>query len=470
MRPIFVDGALEGWATTVAHHNDVGGIVPGSNSIGSVDIFQEGLRLPVLRLHEAGRENPAILEIVAANVRVPDKVIGDLKAQIAACTVGEREFRAMFARFGRDTVRACFSEIHDYAERLARAEFADIPDGTYRFSNMIDGLGETPEPILFQVALTVRGSDIVVDWTGTSPQVRAGINAPIPFTRAAVYAALRSVLAVDVPNCEGFTRPITIIAPPGTIANPLSPAACGARGITGFRMMDCMFGALAQALPDRVPADGSGGSTLPSIGGVHRGKPFVFVETIMGTWGANALHDGQEGVAHMGANQSNVPIELIEAEYPLRIEQYAMVPDSGGPGRLRGGLAMVRDYRILTDEISLTVRSDKRRFPPYGLQGGAAGTSSWNILNPGADQTVLPVLAVEPRYLKCGELFRHVIASGGGFGPPDEREPARVLEDVVLGKVSAEQARTVYRVAIARTDGRWQIDAPGTEGLRGHAP
>ncbi|MGQ0651543.1 MAG: hydantoinase B/oxoprolinase family protein, partial [Betaproteobacteria bacterium] len=220
VKPIFIAGTLEGWATTVAHHNDVGGIVPGSNSIGSTEIFQEGLRLPVLKLMDAGVENRAIWDIVAANVRVPDKVIGDLRAQIAACHVGEREFAALFARYGAPLLREAFAAIHDYAERLARAEIAEIPDGTYRFENFIDGFGEDPQPIPFRVTLTIRGDSAIVDWTGTSPQVPAGINSPVPFTKAAVYAALRSVLSADIPNAQGFTRAVEVRAPAGSIANP----------------------------------------------------------------------------------------------------------------------------------------------------------------------------------------------------------------------------------------------------------
>jgi N-methylhydantoinase B len=440
--------------------------VPGSIAIGSVDIFQEGLRLPLLKLHDAGVENTAIWDILAANVRVPDKVIGDVRAQVASCLTGEREFRALFRRYGSATLRACFAAIHDHAERLARAEFAAIPDGTYRFENAIDGLGEQPEPIRLKVAVTVSGSDISVDWTGTEKQVKAGINAPIPFTRAAAHAALRAIVEGDVPNCQGFTRPVGIIAPQGTIANPLPPAACGARGITGFRMIDCMLGALAQAVPDRVTADGNGGATLPSIGGWHEGKPFVFVETIMGNWGAAHSHDGQDGVAHIGANQSNVPVEMIELEYPLRIEQYALVTDSGGAGTYRGGLGLVRDFRILCDEATLTVRSDKRRFPPFGLQGGHTGAPSWNIINPGPAQHVLPVLTMQPVLLREGDLYRHVMAGAGGFGAPERRDPALVLRDVVLGKVSLEQARDTYRVALVICDSEWAIDAAATAAMR----
>jgi N-methylhydantoinase B len=466
VKPIFVAGTLEGWATTVAHHNDVGGIVPGSNSIGSTEIFQEGLRLPVLKLCDAAGENQSIWDIIAANVRVPDKVIGDIRAQISACHVGEREFTALFARYGAPLLREAFAAIHDYAERLTRAEIAEIPDGTYRFENFIDGFGEDPQPIPFRVALTVRGDAVKVDWTGTSPQVPAGINAPVPFTRAAVYAALRSVLSHDIPNAQGFTRAVEVVAPIGSIANPLPPAACGARGITGFRMIDCLMGALAQAVPERVPADGSGGSALPSIGGMHQGRAFVNVETLQGTWGAAPTHDGQEGVAHIGANQSNVPIEMIEAEYPIRIEQYGLVADSGGPGKYRGGLAMVRDYRLLADAAVLTVRSDKRRFPPYGLHGGANGSPSLNVVNPDGKARVLPVLLTEPYAMKKNDVFRHVMAGGGGYGNALERDPNLVLRDVEQGKVTLSHARDAYGVAIKAITNGFAIDATATAALR----
>ena len=460
VKPIFIGGQLEGWATTVAHHNDVGGIVPGSNSIGSTEIYQEGLRIPVLKLADAGSENQTIWHLIAANVRVPDKVIGDLRAQIAACHVGEREFAALFARYGSPLLREAFAAIHDYAERMTRAEIAEIPDGTYRFENHIDGFGEDPEPIPFRVALTIRGDSARVDWTGTSPQVPAGINSPVPFTYAAVYTALRSVLSSDIPNAQGFTRAIEVVAPLGTIANPRPPAACGARGITGFRMIDCLMGALAQAVPDRVPADGSGGSTLPSIGGIHAGRPFVNVETLMGTWGAAPAHDGQEGVAHIGANQSNVPIEMIEAEYPIRIEQYGLVPDTGGPGKYRGGLSMVREYRLLADEAVLTVRSDKRRFPPFGLHGGRDGAPSMNTVN---GTKVLPVLLTKPYTLRKGDVFRHQLAGGGGYGDPRERDPALVQRDVEQGKVTRAHAKEAYGVVLNKD---FTIDAVATAALR----
>lgn len=466
VRPIFIDGTIEGWATTVAHLNDIGGIVPGSNSIGSTEIFQEGLRFPVLKLYQAGIENQTIWDILSANVRVPDKVLGDVKAQVSACLVGEREFKSLFERYGRETLHRTFQAIHDYAEKLARAEFNDIADGTYHFVNYIDGLGEDPQPIRFQVALTIQGSEVLVDWTGTSEQVRGGINAPYPFTKAAAYAALRSVLGVDVPNAQGFTRPISVIAPSGTIVNPLSPAACGARGITGFRMIDCIMGALSQALPQRIPADGSGGSTIPSIGGTHHGRPFVFVETMMGTWGGTPTHDGQDGVAHIGANQSNIPIEMIEREYPLRVERYALVPDTGGAGKYRGGLAIVREFRLLAQEAMIAVRSDKRRFPPYGLHGGKSGSPSMNIINPGPKQRVLPVLFKEPVTMVMGDVYHHTLAGGGGYGNPLERDLALVERDLRQGRITGAGALNDYGVVAAQEPLGWVVDIDATLALR----
>lgn len=447
--PIFHDGTLEGFATTIAHHADVGGIVAGSNSIGATEIFQEGLRLPFLKLWDAGVENDAILAIVRANVRVPEKVNGDLKAQIAACRAGIRGYGELFARYGAATMRLYIEALHDHAEALARLQIEAMPDGIYSFEDRIDGLGENPTPIVLKVTVTISGSVVTTDWTGTAEQVKGGINAPLSFLKSNVYAALRSVMSEDVPNCHGFTRAIHVIAPEGTLVNATHPAPCGARGITGYRIADCLFGALAQAVPERVTADGAGGSTLPTIAGWRRGEPFVFSECVMGTWGAAQGHDGQSGVPHMCSNQSNVPIEMIEAEYPIRIERYGYVADTAGPGRRRGGLGLVREYRALASGLSLSVRADKQDFPPHGLDGGEKGAPCSSVLNPGGNARVLPMLFTAPVPLDAGDLFRHVMAGGGGFGPALERDPAAVLSDVIEGLVTVEGARRDYGVVIA---------------------
>ena len=464
IRPFFHDGSLQGWATTIAHHVDVGGLVPGSNSIGATEIFQEGLRLPFLKLRERGVDNAAIWSIIEANVRVPGLVLGDLRAQVSAAEAGLRGFDELFGRYGAEPMRQAFVDLHDLAERIARIYISAIPDGVYRFTDHIDGLGQEPEPIVLQVEITVTGDVITADWTGTAKQVRGGINAPLSFTKSNVYAALRSIMPPDMPNCHGYTRPITVLAPEGTLVNCVSPAPCGARGITGYRIVDCIFGALAPALPDKLTADGAGGSTLPTFAGQIDGAPFVFSECIMGTWGASRDHDGQDGVPHMASNQSNVPIEMIEADFPLRIESYGLVTDTGGAGRRRGGLALKRDYRILTDDCFLGVRSDKRRFPPHGLFGGGEGAPSTNTVEKDNELTVVPTLPTERIMLGQGAVFRHMMAGGGGYGNAHEREPERVLDDVLDGRVSVGAARDVYGVVL--TPGGRGIDRAATDRLR----
>jgi N-methylhydantoinase B len=462
IEPIFAGDRLCAWATTIAHHADVGGLVPGSNSIGATEIHQEGLRLPFLKLVDRGIENSMLLEIISANVRVPHQVLGDLRAQMAAARAGQRGLLSLLDRYGADTIIDYADALQDYAELLARKAISEIPDGTYSFVDHIDGLGENPQPIELHLKLTVAGSEVTADWTGTADQVKGGINAPLSFCKSNVYAALRSIMSADVPNCHGYTRPIHVIAPEGTLVNAVYPAPCGARGITGYRIIDCIFGALAEALPDKVAADGTGGSTLPSFGGKSGDTRFVFSECVMGTWGATSSHDGQSGVPHMGSNQSNVPIEMIEADYPLRIERYGYVADSGGPGAFRGGVGIERQYRALSDDMYFGVRSDKGSHPPHGLFGGEPGRPAVNLVNPGEGERRLPSLPVLPVTLGYGDVFRHVMAGGGGYGDPLDRDPERILDDVLDGLVSNAHARDAYGLVLA--DG--EIDATATTVLR----
>jgi N-methylhydantoinase B len=463
VKPIFAEAALVGWAATIAHHVDVGGLVPGSNSIGATEIHQEGLRLPFLKLEEGGVRNAMLMTVIAANVRVPEMVLGDIQGQIAAARAGEIGMQALVSRYGADAVAAYGEALQDYSERLARAAIREIPDGSYSFTDHIDGLGDDPEPILFQVTLTVSGDEVTADWTGTSPQVKGGINAPLSFCKSNVYAALRSVMSADVPNCHGYTRPITVVAPEGSLVNAIYPASCGARGITGYRIVDCVFGALAQAVPEKVAADGAGGSTLPSFGGRVEGQNFVFSECIMGTWGATSTHDGQEGVPHMASNQANVPIEMIEADYPIRIERYGYVTDTGGAGEYRGGLGLARDYRLLADDVYFGVRSDKSIHAPHGLFGGQPGASTVNFVSSAKGDRRVPSLPTEPITLGRGDMFRHVMAGGGGYGDPLDRAPERVLDDILDDRITADHARDAYGV-ILKADA--SIDRAATEACR----
>jgi N-methylhydantoinase B len=447
IEPVFVDEQLEGFSCVLAHHTDVGGLVPGSNSTQATEIYQEGLRLPTLKLYERGVANGAIFEILASNVRVPDKVLGDLRAEMAAAAIGTRAYQQLAQRYGALALRAYTDELLDVSERLARQEIRALPRGTFSFRSYIDGDAVAGEAIVFQVALTIDDDRVVVDFDGTSPQVKAGINSPLPFSQSAVYGALRLVMDPSIPNSAGYFRAIEVRAPEGTIVNPRLPAACGARGITGFRIMDTVLGALAQAIPDRVPADGEGGNTILSLGGYGpRGEPWVYVDLVAGARGGGPRADGSEGVPHPASNIANTPVEIVEVESPVRVERYELLPNSGGAGKYRGALGQIRQVRCLADDAVLQIRSDKRRFPPYGLFGGQPGTPSWNVLNPGDQQVVLPTLTMSP--VHRDDVLRHTMAGGGGWGDPLERDPALVRDDVWNEKVTIEHARDIYGVAI----------------------
>ena len=464
--PVFHDSRIVAWATALAHHSDVGGIVAGSNALGAHEIFQEGLRLPVVKFLERGVPNQALWDVITLNVRTPEKVLGDLQAQIAACKSCEKELGDLFDRYGVETVLQYADHLQDYAEELTKSEIRKVPNGIYSFTDHIDGLGKDPQPVILNVKVTVEDETVIVDWEGTSKQVPGGINPSFPFTKSCAYAALRSILDADIPNCEGFSRPITVRAPLGSLLNPKFPAPCGARGITGYRMIDCLFGALSSAVPDNVTADTTGGSTLPTISGYINGEAYVFCETFMGTWGGTSKHDGQEGVPHMGANQSNVSVEMIEQDYPIRINQYGLVPDTGGAGQYRGGLALMREYESLHDGALLNVRSDKRDFPPHGLFNGKNGKPSKNILNPDSKHKILPVLMTEVETLNRGDVFRHIMAGGGGYGDPLKRTPELVLKDVIEEKVTIAGAREDYGVVIIKKAEEFIIDSIATKKLR----
>jgi N-methylhydantoinase B len=464
VKAIFFEGTLVGFVTTLTHMADIGGITPGSNPVHSTEIFQEGLRIPLLKLYDGGEPNETLFALLAKNTRLPVKLLGDIRAQVAGCKTAERPFLQLFEKYGPETLHFYFDEMMNYSERVMRGVLTEIPDGEYRFTDYIDGLGEKPEDIVFQVAVRIEGDTMTVDWTGTSPQVKAGINAPLPFTKAATYLAARLLVQQDIPNCDGYMRPLRTIAPLGTILNPREPAGCATRGITGMRALDAILGALSQALPDRIPAAPGGDNYWPTIGGYHEGKPFVYVESIMGTWGGRPNRDGAEGAPHPGGNQPNQPIEMVEARNPLQVTRYGMIEDTGGAGRFRGGLSLQREFKILADEAVLTIRTDRRKHLPYGLHGGKEGTPAWNILNPGPAQRILPTLPMEAIPLKKGDVLRIVLAGAGGFGDPLDRDPGLVLEDVRDEKLSIAYVRREYGVVVDPE--KLTIDLEATENER----
>ncbi len=463
IKPVFIDGRREGYVATLAHQSDVGGIAPGGMAVYAAEVYQEGLRIPTLKLYEAGVPNQAIFRLIEKNSRQPVHIMGDIRAQLAACSNGERGLVSLIGRYGADTFRRYTEELHNYAERLIRAEIRELPDGTYHFEDYVDGMGEQPESIRFKVALTIAGDHIHIDWTGTSAQVKAAINGPMPTTYAMAYLAVRCAIGAAIPNCQGYMRAITVTAPLGSVVNPREPAACGARGVICFRMFDAMMGAFSQILPGRIPAANEGGSSAPHIAGRTRDNvPFIVSGGLMGCWGGSEARDGQEGISNPGANLGNTPIEMLEARHPVEVTCYAFVQNSGGPGRSRGGAALMRGYRLLADEAEMIMRSDRRKVLPYGLQEGLPGTPSWNLINPGPGQTILPVCPMRSTPLVKGDEFRHIQAGAGGFGDPLERPAEKVLVDVRNELITPDYAADVYGVII---DGD-AVDPLATEAQR----
>ena len=463
-KPIFWDGERIAFAATICHHADVGGRVPGSNASDSTEIFQEGLRIPPIKLYDRGELNETLWMLIEKNVRIPVQVFGDLRAQLAACTIAERQFLELIERYGVTDVKIYMTEIIDYAERLTRAAVLKLPDGEYEFEDWIDDDGiDIDQPIRLFVKITKHGDSMLVDWTGSSEQVKGAINNTLSFTKAASYTGIRSILPDGIPNNEGVFRVIEVTAPAGTIANNVMPAACAARGLTGFRMVDCIFGALAKMLPEKVCAASDGGNSGVSIGGydVDR-KPYIYVDFACGTWGGRPWGDGLQGNSNMFANMASQSVEVIEAEQPVEILAYEFLPDRAGAGKFRGGAPYFRDYRFTEREAILQVRSDRARFRPYGLYGGMPGQPSANYLNPQDNNQKLtskPTMIIQK-----GDVFRHELAGGGGWGDPLERDPADVLRDVRNELVSITSAKNDYGVIIDNE--LIKVDSNKTNALR----
>jgi N-methylhydantoinase B len=444
-KPVFFGDALIGFATTTAHHGDVGGRLPGSSACDNTEIFQEGIRLPWLRLYDEGKPVDTVFEVIRANVRIPRMTLGDLSAQVAATTVAERALQALAERHGTGGLAALMTALIDYTERLVRQEIASWPDGTARFIDYLDSDGIERTDVPITATVTIDGDELTADLTECAPMVRGSLNSTRSFIQACVYQAVRCALTVEIPNTSGAFRPINVLTKPGTIAEVVMPGASSMRGVTGFRVLDAVNGALAQLVPERVGAAGEGGNTLAIFGadrpdGAGR---FIFYELVVGTWGGTPESDGNDGLTNPASLAANIPVEVAESEFPIRVEQYGLVPDSGGAGRHRGGLAIERVWRCLTPDTSLIVRSDRAAHAPYGLRGGGPGALSSNVLH-AADGSITVLPSMFSTTIGEGDLYVHRTAGGGGWGDPGERDPDAVREDVVDGKVTPEAAKELY--------------------------
>jgi N-methylhydantoinase B/oxoprolinase/acetone carboxylase alpha subunit len=463
VKPVFRGEAHIGYAVTVAHHGDVGGRLPGTSACDNTDVFQEGLRLPWIRLCRDGRPVEDVIRVIRANVRIPRMTMGDVNAQLAACTIADRALNELADRYGSERLTQLMTRLVDHTERVVRREIATWPDGKATFVDFLDSDGIDVADVRIEVELEIRGDEVIVDLSGSAPMVRGALNSTRSFTEATVYQAVMSAVSSEIPTTSGAFRPVQVVTKPGTVAHVVMPAASTMRGVTGFRMFDAVNGALAQLIPHRVPAAGEGGNSLAIFAGKDTGgEPFIYFELVVGTWGARPTADGNDGLCNPAATAANIPVEVAESEFPIRIERYGLVPDSGGAGRFRGGLAIERTWRTLVPDTTLQVRSDRQNHAPYGLYGGLPGGVSSNEVANGAGPTAYPPMFSTT--IGSGAVYHHRMAGGGGWGDPLERDPGAVADDVRNEKVSVESARSDYGVAFA-ADG--SVDEQATAELRG---
>jgi N-methylhydantoinase B len=471
-QPVFDDGAVSGAAghligfvVNILHHTDVGGQRPGSQGVeGIFDYFQEGLRIPPTKVWRRYEEQEGIVSIIAANTRTPDKVLGDLRAQRSALRVGELRLGELARRYGRDTLVAAMDEIVARTEANMRAAIRAVPDGAYTFEDFLDDWGPGTDPLRVFVTVTVDGDAICVDYEGSSPQTASGMNSYINYTRSYSYAAIKCLTDSYGPMNEGALRPITVKAPEGSFLNPRPPAGGGPRAIICYRTFEAVIGALAPALPERVAAASSHFAN-PTFGGWdrRRGRRFVAYELVLSGTGARATKDGCEAMA-MAFNASNIPIEAQEATQPIVVERFELIGDSAGAGKFRGGCGLRRDLRFLADEGKLTNLSERQRFAPYGLFGGKSGMLARTVINPGPGEQ--PVHGKQSREFAYGDVISFQQSGAGGYGDPLERDPARVLDDVLDDYVSIGAARREYGVVVTGEGIDLRVDDAATRELR----
>jgi N-methylhydantoinase B len=422
--PVFLPGADRPafYVSTRAHHADVGGAFPGSMGPAR-EIFQEGLRIPPVRIVRGGTVDREMLDLILLNVRTPQEREGDLAAQIGACRVGEQRILHLVAKYGEGRLRVLTAELLGYSERLVRAELGRMPAGRFAAEDWLDddGIEETPRRIAVRLSIDPVAASIEVDFTGSSPQVKGSVNAVRAITLSACFYMLRCLLERDAPATAGILRPLTLIAPPGRIVDARPPAPVAAGNVeTSQRIVDVLLRALAQANPERVPAASAGTMSNLTIGGIdpRNGEPFTYYETSAGGMGARPGLDGISGVQTHMTNSLNTPIEALEYAYPFRVRRYAYRDGSGGRGRFRGGDGLIREIEVLAP-AQVTILADRRKFRPWGLQGGGEGASGRALMFVAEAEQGRELPGKCSLQAKAGDVLRMETPGGGGWGEPE---------------------------------------------------
>lgn len=451
-KPLFVDGELIAFAFSFVHVSDIGGSVPGSISFSHRDVYAEGLRIPPSRLYREDTLNSELVSLILANSRIPDQTWGDLKAQIASFHLAERRLRETCHRYGRGSVTAAMADLLAQAEQRAGDIVAKLPDGTYRFTDYVESADPQLPPTRLQLTMTITGRQMLLSFTGTSPQVDEAINLPsygqqghymLVFTLVNYFCSLDP----SIPYNSGLARPLLLDLPEGSVVNPRPGAACGVRATVFIRVMDCVMGCLAQADPDRAFATSSGAIAIVLVSSADPDTGATRVSVAQPLTGGSGGRPGQDGVdatSYTGGWLRNVPNEVLEHESPVLVERYGFVPDSGGAGRYRGGSGIALTLRALADDIVIAVRGMERlRFQPWGVAGGTAGSPARSELNPGRPGG-RPLGRIDVMRLDTGDVIHVETAGGGGLGSPSERSADAVLADLRAGVITSGRARDVY--------------------------
>ena len=444
--PVFHRGTLVAICGTLGHHLDVGGMRPGSYAGEAVEIYQEGLRIPPIKLFVRGRLDERLFDLIGCNIRLPDITIGDLRSQTAALEIGRDGVIELIERYGADTLRACMEEATVASEARLRARIRELPEGRYQGTYFVDDDGVLDEPIRIVTTLTIEGGSIHVDFTGTDPQRRSPINATLSSCESATYFAVLSILDPTIPANYGVYRPIRITAPEGTVVNALPPAPVVGRNAITHTIVNALTIALAEVVPERITAAYYGMSNvyiLSGEGGAD-GRGWIFFDIEVGGGGGRPAKDGLDCYSQGIHNLANTPIEMVETTYPLRFARYELIPDSGGAGRSRGGLGVRRDIEFLDEHGALDTQFDKFKVAPFGLFGGGDGAKGRLVLNPDGPEPrdlASKTVALE---LRRGDVVSMWTQGGGGYGAPGERSTEAIVQDIREGKLSPEAAQERY--------------------------
>lgn len=444
--PVFVEGELLGFVCNIAHHADIGGMSPGSMAGGMTSIYQEGLRIPVIKLFRRGTLDQDLFDLILLNVRVVEERRGDYNAQFAALRLAHRRLLEIVGRNGRETVEAVFAGIISRTFARMKDSIASIPDGVYRFEDVMDNDGAGTDDVKIALTATIAGDRATFDFTGTMKQVPGNVNIPLNGTIAAVCYVLKAMLDPEIPNNQGVIDAVTVTAPPGTVVSCVAPASVASRAHTSQRIIDVVIGALAPALPDKAVGAANGANSMAIFAGEdpRTGRPYVYLETLGGGFGGRNDRDGKDGVQVHITNTSNLPVEAIEMEYPLLVEAYGLIEDSGGAGTWRGGLGLRRIVTPVDHDCVFTGIGERFRHRPWGIFGGKPGASGhFSVRTRDGEVRDMPTKFGDTP-LREGEQAIVETPGAGGYGPTEDRSSDTLAEDWDSGKFSAQYMRDNY--------------------------